>query len=250
MGLAISNFLSATVGLGDSGPWYFETDLSRTIVEPWNAFSSLTFLIPVFYLLWQLRGRYREYAFLIFWAAPLMALGGIGSTIYHAFRASNFFLFMDFVPIALLTLSVSIYLWLKILPHKAWLILVITLFALMRWLTFMLFEGSGRINSGYFVTGLMIFLPAIIFLIKTNFYKIYLPVSSVLFLVLALFFRYADDYSQPLLPNGTHWLWHVCTSAGAFALAIWLVHIRHAAGRRTRGAGRGAKCVGGYTNGF
>lgn len=213
--------------IADGGPLYFETDFNHLIVEPWNAFSSLTFLIPVFYLLWKLRGHYREYAFLVFWAAPLMAIGGLGSTIYHAFRESRFFLFMDFVPIALLTVSVSIYLCLKVLPKWWWVVLIIAASMGLRFLAFGIFSGSGRINASYFITGVMIFLPAIIFLVRTHFYEVRLLIYGALLLGLALFFRYADDFRPPLLPNGTHWLWHVSTSAGAIFMAIYLVKIRH-----------------------
>jgi len=213
--------------LADGGPLYFETDFDHLIVEPWNAFSSLTFLIPVFYLLWKLRGHFRENTFLVFWAAPLMAIGGIGSTIYHAFRASQFFLFMDFVPIALLTISVSIYLWLKVLPHWAWVVIIILASIGLRFFAFGIFDGSARINSSYFITGVMIFTPALIFLIRTKFFEVHQLLWSGAFLILALFFRYADDFSPPLLPNGTHWLWHVCTSAGAIFLANYLMKIRN-----------------------
>jgi hemolysin III len=211
--------------LADGGPLYFETDFDHLIVEPWNAFSSLTFLIPVFYLLWILRGQYRQYAFLVFWAAPLMAVGGIGSTIYHAFRASQFFLFMDFVPIALLTVSVSIYLWLKVLPHWLWVVGIVILSVGLRFLSFAIFEGNAQINSSYFITGLMIFIPALLVLIKSRFsHHKHLLLGGAL-LGLALFFRYADDFRPPLLANGTHWLWHLSTSAGAIFLSRYLIFV-------------------------
>lgn len=219
--------------LADGGPVYFETDLSRLIVEPWNAFTSLTFLIPVFYLLWVLRGRYKEYAFLIFWAAPLMAIGGLGSTIYHAFRASSYFLIMDVLPIALLTLSVSIYLWLKILPRWWWVLVVIAVSIALRFIAFSMFKGNAQINSSYFITGLTIFIPGIIFLFKTKFFGLSHLTYSVIFLALALFFRFADDYNPPLLFNGTHWLWHIFTSAGALFLSVYLIKIKNIKGKKT-----------------
>lgn len=213
--------------LADGGPLYFETDFDHLIVEPWNAISSLTFLVPVFYLLWKLRGHYREYAFLLFWAAPLMTIGGLGSTIYHAFRAHRFFLFMDFVPIAFLTVSVSIYLWLKVLPKWWWVIVIVLASVGLRFAAFNIFSGQARINASYFITGVMIFLPGIIFLVKTHFYEVKLLIVSGFFLAVALFFRFADELQPPLLPNGTHWLWHIFTSSGAILLAIYLVKIRH-----------------------
>lgn len=212
--------------LPDGGPVYHETDLDHFFVEPWNALSSLTFLIPVIYLLYRLRGRYREYAFLIFWAAPLMAIGGLGSTLYHAFRASRFFLFMDFVPIAILTLSVSIYFLNKILPHWIYIILVIAASFLLRSAAFGLVEGHTAINLSYFITGLMIFLPALIFLFQTRFYEVRFLIFSVVFLIAALFFRYADDWESHIFSAGTHWLWHTFTSAGALTLSYYLIRIK------------------------
>jgi hypothetical protein len=213
--------------LSDGGPVYFETDLNRFIVEPWNAFTSLTFLVPVFYLLWILRGRYKEFTFLVFWAAPLMAIGGIGSTIYHAFRVSPFFLIMDVLPIALLTLSVGIYLWLKILSRWWWVLVVIATSIGLRFLAFYIFKGNAQINASYFITGATIFIPGILFLFKTRFFEFSSLGYSVIFLALALFFRFADDYNPPLLPNGTHWLWHIFTSAGAIFLSVYLVRIKN-----------------------
>ncbi|MFP4471212.1 MAG: hypothetical protein ACLFPE_11035 [Bacteroidales bacterium] len=212
--------------LPDGGPMYFETDFDQWIVEPWNAFSSLTFLIPVIYLFIALRGQYKQYGFLLFWASPLMVIGGTGSTIYHAFRESRFFLFMDFVPIALLTLSISIYLWLKILTKWWYIFGIVALFIAMRFAAFHYLSGSATINASYFITGVMIFLPALILLIKSNFYKVWLLVCSILFFGLALLFRYADDWQTPLLPIGTHWLWHIFTSAGALVMAMYLVKIK------------------------
>jgi hypothetical protein len=39
----------------DGGPIYAETDLSKIVAEPWNAYSSLTFLLPVIYWFFKLR---------------------------------------------------------------------------------------------------------------------------------------------------------------------------------------------------
>lgn len=212
--------------LADGGPVYHETDLDRFFVEPVNAITSLTFLIPVIYLLFRLRGQYREYPFLIYWAAPLLAIGGIGSAIYHAFRASPFFLIMDVLPIAVLTLSISIYFWNKILPHWVYIIVVIAGSILLRFVAFGYVEGHAAINLSYFITGVMIFLPALIFLFRTNFHKSKSLAWSVVFLLIALLFRWADDFENQIFAAGVHWLWHIFTSAGAFALAIYLIHIK------------------------
>ena len=103
--------------LSDGGPIYTETNPDHWIVEPWNAISSLMIVIPAIIWLFKIRGQFKDYRFLIF-AIPLMVLGGTGSTLFHAFRVSQFFLFMDVLPTAILTLSLSIYFWVKV--FKRW----------------------------------------------------------------------------------------------------------------------------------
>ena len=73
----------------DSGPFYHEFHADAFIKEPWNAYSSLFFLVPVIFWVWKLRGQYRE-NLIITLMLPLLFLNGIGSTLYHAFRAADF----------------------------------------------------------------------------------------------------------------------------------------------------------------
>ncbi|MEO1655950.1 MAG: hypothetical protein AAFU64_20580, partial [Bacteroidota bacterium] len=103
----LTYFLYLLIVLPDGGPIYAETNLQHMFVEPWNAISSLSFFIPVFYWAGTLIKKYRSYPFLSF-CIPLMALGGLGSTLYHAFRNSYFLLLLDVMPILLLTLAVSL----------------------------------------------------------------------------------------------------------------------------------------------
>jgi hypothetical protein len=112
-----------TSQMPDGGPLYTETDPSRLLVEPLNAVTALAFLVLVVAWAVRLRGRYSRYPFLAC-CLPILAVGGIGGTVYHAFRASRLFLVMDFVPIYLLGLAATVYLWARIRPrwwHLAWL---------------------------------------------------------------------------------------------------------------------------------
>lgn len=209
----------------DGGPYYAETDFSRFIVEPWNALSSLAFLIPVVYWAWKLRGRYRQYPFLTF-SMPLLALGGLGSTLFHAFRTSPLLLLMDVLPILILTVAVAIYFWWKVLPHWAFVVVVVGLyFGLWFWLfEYGPFTGQTRINANYALRGTMIFLPGLLL----QFYSRYLGLRDILLatllFVVALLLRQSD---VPLswMPMGTHWLWHVSCALGAHFLALYLYQI-------------------------
>lgn len=158
----------------DGGPIYKETvDLSQYIVEPWNAYSSLTFLIPAFFFLWQLRGQYTRYAFLVYYCSPMLILGGLGSTFFHGFRSSSWLLWMDVLPIVFLTLGISIWMWLKVLHNKIYLVPILLIFGLFSYLSWKFLNGQDAISASYFIRGIMLFLPCFLFLQKTKFYKSY-----------------------------------------------------------------------------
>jgi len=212
--------------LSDGGPWYHETNLDHFIVEPWNAWSSLTFLIPAIAFLWKLRGAYSRHPFITYIAIPLLMLGGTGSTLYHAFRASQAMLLLDFLPIALLTLSVSIY-FLYHVTRSAWLTALIVLGSFsLRFLIWGRVDGHAAINLSYAITGTLIFVPALIYLHQTAYLSVRTLTFSIVAFVLALFFRYADELPTPWIPMGTHWLWHVFCAIGAWFLGMYLYTTR------------------------
>lgn len=209
----------------DHGPVYRETtDLSLFIVEPWNAWSSLTFLVPVAIFLWQLRGKYRQYAFIAWFCCPLLVLGGLGSTFFHAFRSSTLLLLMDAVPIILLVVGISIWMWLKVLSKKIRIVWVLLIFFGLTLLSGLFLEGQDRISAAYFFRGWMLLLPCYLLLRRTQFRN-----SGGLFLAiacfcLALLFRFLDEKIYlDFMPWGTHWLWHVSTAFGAYFLGEYLI---------------------------
>ncbi len=214
-----------TLSAPDAGPIYRETkDFSDLIVEPWNAFSSLTFWIPAFIFLWQLRGKYRQQAFMVYFCIPLLIVGGLGSTLFHAFRSSGWLLLMDVLPIILLVLGVSIVMWLKVLPKK-WIIFPIL--AAFFGLTYLASKGQDRISAGYLVRGTMLLLPCLLFLFRSHFKHASQFFYACFALVLALLFRYADEkFEIGFMPWGTHWLWHVSTAFGAYFLGEYLIRIQ------------------------
>jgi hypothetical protein len=213
--------------LADGGPVYHETELGRLIVEPWNAISSLFYLVPVIYFLIRLRGQYRQFAFLIWFCSPLLAIGGIGSALFHGLRAYPFFLYMDFVPIAILTLGVSIYFWVRILTRWWYVLIIIVVSMGLRFLGFAIHRGQTAINLSYLNTGLMIFIPAVIYIFRTRFYALGFLICAIVFLGLSLLFRIVDDW-ESFLPMGTHWLWHLFSASGALMLGQYLVsNIQH-----------------------
>jgi hypothetical protein len=198
----------------DGGPYYAETrvDPNNWIIEPWNAASALLFLGLVIYWMLRLRGRYRQHPFLCC-CLPLLAAGGAGGTLYHALRISPVFLVLDWLPIVLLVLAASLYLWLRLVP-RWWYVVPMPLLLLAIPVSTQGFPTQVRISIGYAVMAGLILTPALLVLWRTRFRHAGWIGLALGCFVVALFFRLADVRQPPLLPMGTHWLWH---SFGAFA---------------------------------
>ena len=213
--------------LQDGGPVYTETNLDHFIVEPWNALSSLLIVLPAIYWMFRVRKEFRDYKFLMY-CIPLMILGGSGSTLFHAFRTSTFFLVMDVLPTAILTLSITIYFWIKVLPKWWYLFYIIVPSILLR---FWIFSSDDlpeflAINLSYVMTGLLIGIPLLLIQLKTKFYKIIQVLTVILLFSGAIFFRGMDAQQINILPMGTHFLWHALTGFGAYFILYYLYYFR------------------------
>ena len=211
----------------DHGPMYNEFVHDTLIHEPWNAYSSLCFFIPVIFWLIYLRGKYRTYG-IITALLPLLFFNGLGSTLFHAFRASNWFLLLDWLPAALMTLILSIYFWYRV-TQKLWKAIgVVGVFYILAFTMVKILSqqtGLSGPSIGYFFTGAAFLVPVIIDLKRNQWKHAGLYVVSLLCLVLALLFRILD-YPSPnpfaWLPQGTHFLWHVSSSLAVFSLGFYI----------------------------
>ena len=209
--------------LPDLGPVYHETHLNRLIVEPFNAVSSLTMSIAAL-LIWFLliRKDYRSHPFLAYVYVPLIFIGGIGSTIYHAFRASPLFLYMDVLPVLLLSILLSLFYWYKVYPNWFFLFFMAVMIVLARGLPVMFLKGADAINVSYLLSGLLIIIPLAVFMYRTRFAGWQNVFYSVTALLLALLFRYIDNFDHLILPMGTHWLWHVFSGIGVWFFGVYI----------------------------
>ena len=226
--ISVSYFvmMGAVKQIMDGGPWYAETHITDDlIVEPWNAFSSLAIAAPAIYFLWKIRKQPRQYGFLL-WCIPILFVNGIGSTLFHGLRTSRIFLVMDYLPAILLTLSITAYFWIKILP-KWWMgVLVMLGVFFLRFAVFGLFPGQIAINISYAIGGAAFLLPVILMLRRMGAeYTVQILLAVVCF-ILAIYFRGADKEFVHIVPFGTHFLWHVFTGIGAYFLANYLFFIR------------------------
>lgn len=215
----------------DRGPHYYEFETDFIIREPWNAGSSVFFLVPVFYWVWRLKGNYHEHKIIVM-ILPFLFLNGVGSTLFHAFRASNFFLFLDFAPAAIMSLLLTYFFW-NMVMGKWWIsALVLVGSFLPRMLLFQYREELGFnrqdvVNFSYFLTGFLFIMPTLIIAWKTQWYRWHLIFVSIVFLSLSLVFRNLDERHEPLLPMGTHWLWHIVSAFAVFTLGYYLFYLKN-----------------------
>ncbi len=210
-------YLLLQARLRDGGGRYTETDLSRLIVEPWNGASAFLFLLIVGYWAYRLRGQYREHIFLSV-ALPVLAIGGIGGTVYHAFRLHQVFLVMDWLPIMILCLAASVYFFIKSLGswvHAAWIVggafVLQGLMFRYQWLPMQL-----AINVNYTLMALLILVPTGLMLWQTQFRAGRWVGYALASFALAITCRALDP--EALLPMGTHFLWHVFGAAACHCM--------------------------------
>ena len=219
--------------IADGGPIYYEFIHGATIKEPWNAWSSLFFFVPIVYWIWRLRGEYRE-NLIIVGILPLLFLNGLGSTLFHAFRTSELLLLLDWLPASLMVITISTYLWTKLLRKWYWgMLTVIGFYAGAIGLIILLLSmGAARNvapNLGYFMIGASFILPLLLILMRTRWYKYQYVLFTLLFLLGALTFRTVDPNNPvpELLPQGTHFLWHVTSALAVFSLGYYIYFVKN-----------------------
>lgn len=213
------------VAPADGGQIYTETNFDRTIVEPWNAVSSLAILLPAVYWAIRIRKNYRQFSFLTL-CLPLLFLGGLGSTIFHAFRSHRIWLLLDITPTAILMLLVALFFWMKVLPRK-WLALPLLLLTfLLRMWVWRAYPSHVGINISYALTGIAVFVPLLMVLARNQWRGLWAISLSIISLLLSLFFRKIDYAAADVLPMGTHFLWHTFSGVGAYFLGLYLYQSR------------------------
>lgn len=204
----------------DHGPIYTESlrGLGGFPVEPWNTYSNVVFLICIIYWGHKTKWSFRCHPFIVC-ALPILGVGLIGGTIYHATRSSFVFLAMDFVPIIVLGLATSVYFWNQIY-HRLILALstVVSLLVLPRLFTLRLEPAFMRIGVGYGLLAINIILPIMLVVYKRARERLMLLCAVVSFSV-ALIFRQLDNgIHVPIFPMGSHFLWHIFGGVSVFCI--------------------------------
>jgi len=210
--------------VSDSGPVYRETGAGDLLVEPWNTSSNLVFLIYCLYWFWTIRKNHKGHLFLSF-AVPVVMIGYVGGTIYHATRKHDLWLFLDWGPIALLCIALSIRYAIKLHYTRFQMTLLIGIPILIN-------LGLGQVAGkapwlklvlNYPLLAGVVLWPIIhnVFIHKGS-HAIWV-IAAMVFFTIALGFR-AIDFTEalPSMTMGTHWLWHIF---GCLAVHLVTVYI-------------------------
>ena len=211
-------------GPKDQGPLYKETDMSRFPVEPFNTFSNLIFLFLVIY--WSCKTRLNTLKHpLTTVCMPILLLGFIGGTVYHATRSSSIWIQLDVLPILVLALSAGIFLWRMMVKKWLWTFLL----TLGPWIIYYFISRYVRIpekyliTTGYLVLASNILLPAVLFCVLRNrqaWLTLTLCLSSF---AAAIAFRVMDRLDVlKFMPQGTHFLWHIFGGICGFFLIKYI----------------------------
>lgn len=221
----MESLLTAT--LPDGGPLYTETDLSRLVAEPLNALSAFPFFLIAMYWLYRMRDERDHQRFMTI-AMCVLALGGIGGTLFHAFRASHFFFLLDVVPIALLSIGVSLHFLSHVTARwLTWGFFIVPLGILQR----LAMAGLPRqfaLNLSYALSATVVLLPAVLLLHRRGWENGGRLATAAALFGLALFMRYLDPFAGERLSVGTHWLWHLFSAASVWCLARFVYELnRH-----------------------
>ncbi len=212
----------------DQGPLYTETNMAQFPVEPYNTLSNILFLIVA--LIWTVRLKKiqdRDFRNFLKINLPLLFVGYVGGTIYHATRSHLAWMLMDVLPIYLIGFLTALYHW-KLIKTPVlkvagiFLFFFVIPFSVFR---FVLPPTPNTATLGYISLAIPVILPILLDQIKTQWVLVRSFLIPLLLLLAALFFRAADSthWVQMKLPMGTHWIWH---TLGALTCHWLLVYMR------------------------
>jgi hypothetical protein len=201
------------------------------VAEPWNTGSAVIFVIIAGVWAWVLRGRYRDYPFLTM-CLPILAAGGIGGVLFHGLRRYRAFFLLDVIPIFLLGLAVSIWIWVRLGPRLVYLFGLIAFLVLLQFFARLQLPMLWTISISYASLAILVLVPLTLALVRTRFRHGGWVYTALACFAIALICRFADGIPPPLLPMGTHWLWHTFGALCTAALSMYVYRIEGVTLRR------------------
>lgn len=205
----------------DSGPIYQETLSGRLPVEPFNTYSNILFLLIIIHFSIKVYKDYKNHRFLA-WSLPVLFLGFIGGTVYHATRSHDVWMYMDWLPIVILCLAVSVYYTVKLrMSRKKRLLLIMVILFLVFGVRLIPLSPHTETSVGYIGTVVGLLLPIIIYFFNTRLHHWGYVLMAVISFGFAISFRILDKFVY-IFPMGTHWLWHIFGALSVFFLINYI----------------------------
>ncbi|MBI1182790.1 hypothetical protein GC194_00865 [bacterium] len=211
----------------DGGPYYTESQFEDLIPEPYNMVSAIIFMfIALYWFVKAQRQHTTSFRFLKL-SSVILAIGGLGGTIYHGFRLYQWAMFMDWIPILVLCIAAAAYFIYRIYKNIWWAIGALLVAVLLQVVNFTTIPDWLNTSTSYGILGLFILIPLVMALVKTKFLYWQYPTVALIAFILALTFRIGDRY-QWLSPIGTHFLWHTFGAIACHAMFSYLFHFKRA----------------------
>lgn len=199
--------------------------MGRFPVEPWNTYSNVFFVVLLVYLAVRTRLSFARYPLVVI-SLPILCVGIVGGTLYHATRSNNLWLRMDYMPIMILCLLAALYFWKELFRgFVPALIAVLALFLAIRapWFIAAL-PTAFKIGIGYTGMALVLILPAFLLSRREQWFGLKHLLGAVTAFAIAITCRFMDQgIGSELLPMGTHWLWHIFGALSVYFMFTYLI---------------------------
>ncbi|WP_332921817.1 hypothetical protein [Persicobacter psychrovividus] len=200
--------------VADQGPVYTETNLSHFIVEPLNTITAIIFIGIAIYWLTKVGGNFKRYAFMMV-ITVLLLIGGVGGTLYHAFRSSWYYMMMDYLPILIIGFFGAMYLMYKLFHSWKIPLLIGVGVSVIEYFVNNHIADPLSTNLSYLTMAIFVILPLFAFLRRTHFYQVKMVLFGLASFCCAIGMRFLDPNPERYFePVGLHFLWH---TFGAFA---------------------------------
>jgi hypothetical protein len=213
------------------GPTYCETPETITgifPVEPANAISSAVIVVFGLLALFQVIRRAPR-AIELYVLCVLLMTNGVGSILWHGLR-TRWSLTLDVLPALIFVLMAAI-VWARRVAPWPHVLLALGAFVAatlaLRFVDFGLPVPGRMAGAALAIVGLAIWLIAR----SANVARpaAMLGGAALLSAIVALAFRSADAWSCQTFGTGSHFLWHMFLSAGAFLAMLAILKLREAA---------------------
>lgn len=213
--------------LDDGGPTYTETNLNDLFPEPFNMVSAGIFMfIALYWLVKVSRKKTSSFRF-IKTSSIILAIGGLGGTIYHGFRLYQWAMWMDWLPILVLCIAAPAYFLYTIYNTVVLSIVVMVTAIILQVLNFVFIPDWLNSSTSYAILGIYILIPLGMALVKTKYLYWYYPAIALIAFGAALTCRIGDRFEW-FAPYGTHFLWHAFGAVAGHAMFRYLYLFKRA----------------------